>query len=114
MGQIEDGCSVGVMEEVMEEVAPPPMSKVVLINDNYTPFDFVVEVLMEVFRKDEQSAFALAVKVHEDGSAVVETLPHDIAKMKQRKVMEIASESQHPLVVVVEPESPSRKLGMGR
>ena len=80
----------------------PRSYNVVFFNDNVTPMDFVVSVLRSVFRKQEDDAQALMLKVHNEGSAVAGTYPLDIAASKTNKVMRMAKQQNHPLKVTVE------------
>jgi ATP-dependent Clp protease adaptor protein ClpS len=87
------------------DVKPPPRFNVIYINDNTTTMEFVVETLRSVFGHSTESATALTVKIHEDGSAVVGTYPYEIAEQKGVEVTILARNNGFPLAVKLEPES---------
>jgi len=80
----------------------PPMYKVVLLNDDYTPMEFVVEVLEMFFGMGREKATQIMLTVHTQGAAVVGIFPRDIAETKSEQVNQYAQENQHPLVSTVE------------
>ena len=80
----------------------PPMYKVVLLNDDYTPMEFVVEVLEVFFSMDREKATQIMLTVHTQGAAVVGIFPRDIAETKSELVNQYAQEHQHPLISTVE------------
>jgi ATP-dependent Clp protease adaptor protein ClpS len=80
----------------------PPMYKVVLLNDDYTPMEFVVHVLELFFAMDREKATQIMLTVHTQGAAVVGIFPRDIAETKSEQVNRYAQENQHPLVSTVE------------
>ena len=81
----------------------PPRYKVLLLNDDYTPMDFVVEVLMRFFRKSELEATRIMLQVHHEGVGVCGVYPFEIAETKVHQVMEAAAEEGHPLQCIMEP-----------
>lgn len=91
-----------VEERVESEVVPPSMYKVVLNNDDYTPMDFVVEVLQKFFRMNEQQATDIMLAIHEKGKAVCGVFPYGIAETKVIQVNQFARQSQHPLLCSLE------------
>jgi ATP-dependent Clp protease adaptor protein ClpS len=80
----------------------PPMYKVVLLNDDYTPMEFVVHVLEIFFSMDREKATQVMLTVHTQGAAVVGIFPRDIAETKSEQVNQYAQENQHPLISTVE------------
>ncbi len=80
----------------------PPLYKVLLLNDDYTPMEFVVVVLMKFFRMAEEKAWQFMYAVHTTGSAVVGIFPRDIAETKSEQVNAFAQEHNHPLRSTVE------------
>lgn len=82
----------------------PPLYKVLLLNDDYTPMDFVVYVLESVFRMNHAEAFEIMITVHKKGLAVVGVFSHEIAETKVAQVMKLARQSQHPLQCTLEKE----------
>jgi ATP-dependent Clp protease adaptor protein ClpS len=88
-----------------ERVKPklPRMYKVLLLNDDYTPMEFVVDCIVTFFNKTNEQANQLMLKVHTEGKAICGVYPQDIAETKVSLVMDYANQSQHPLQCVVEP-----------
>jgi ATP-dependent Clp protease adaptor protein ClpS len=80
----------------------PPMYKVLLLNDDYTPMEFVVHVLELFFSMDREKATQIMLTVHTQGAAVVGIFPRDIAETKSEQVNQYAQENQHPLISTVE------------
>jgi ATP-dependent Clp protease adaptor protein ClpS len=80
----------------------PSMYKVILLNDDYTPMEFVVEILKQVFHKPHPEATRIMLHVHQNGMGVAGVYPYEIAETKVRTVEELARESQYPLKCVME------------
>ena len=94
---------VGVVEQVAEpKLKRPPMYKVILLNDDYTPMEFVVHVLQKFFGMDMERATQLMLAVHTQGSAVCGIFPRDLAETKSEQVNQYAQENQHPLMSTIE------------
>jgi ATP-dependent Clp protease adaptor protein ClpS len=94
-----------VIEEkqtVKKKFKEPKKYKVVVLNDDYTPVEFVVVMLMRVFKHSEAQAFALTIKVHEEGSAVAGIYSHEIAEQKTSDAISLARLNGHPLIVKVD------------
>lgn len=81
----------------------PPMFKVMLLNDDYTPMEFVVETITRFFNKSREQAAQIMLKVHTEGAAVCGIYPQDIAETKMNQVLNFAKEYQHPLQCTIEP-----------
>jgi ATP-dependent Clp protease adaptor protein ClpS len=81
----------------------PPMFKVLLLNDDYTPMEFVVETIERFFKKSREQATQIMLKVHIEGVGVCGIYPLDIAETKMSQVLTHARNAQHPLQCVVEP-----------
>jgi len=81
----------------------PPMYKVILLNDDYTPMEFVVQVLMEVFHKPQGQAVELMLAVHHQGAAVAGIYTREVAETKSELVAEAARIAEHPLQCALEP-----------
>lgn len=81
---------------------PPPLYKVLLLNDDYTPMEFVVKVLESFFHMDREQATVVMLKVHNEGSGVAGVFPRDLAETKVQQVMGFARSHQHPLQCVME------------
>lgn len=82
----------------------PPMYKVILNNDDYTPMDFVVEVLVKFFSINLEKANQIMFKVHTEGKAVVGTYTADIAETKVAQVNQYSRANEHPLLCTMEQE----------
>ena len=80
----------------------PDMYKVLLLNDDYTPMEFVVETIQRFFNKTREQATQIMLKVHTEGMGVCGVYPQDIAETKMKQVLTHANESQHPLQCVIE------------
>ncbi|AEV69557.1 ATP-dependent Clp protease adapter ClpS [Acetivibrio clariflavus] len=91
-------------DDISIELKKPKMYKVILLNDDYTTMDFVVEVLMIVFHKSATDATQIMLDVHQKGKGVVGTYTYDIASTKIAQVEQMASERGFPLAAVMEPE----------
>lgn len=82
----------------------PPLYKVLLLNDDYTPMEFVVHVLERFFGMNHAQAFEIMLTVHKKGVAVVGVFSHEIAETKVTQVMDAARQHQHPLQCTMEKE----------
>lgn len=80
----------------------PPMYKVILLNDDYTPMEFVVTVIEHIFRKSHTEAVELMLQVHQQGAAVVGLYTRDVAETKVEQVVEYARINEYPLQCTLE------------
>jgi ATP-dependent Clp protease adaptor protein ClpS len=87
----------------VERLKEPEEFRVILLNDNYTAMEFVVEILILVFHKSEEDATRIMIDVHKKGRGIVAIYPWDIAQSKADQVHALAREHQFPLRCVVEP-----------
>ena len=87
------------------ETKKPRLWRVLLLNDDYTPMDYVVQVLEQFFRKTEQEAELIMLAVHHKGQGVAGVYTRDVAETKVAQVTAHARREGHPLRVVAEPES---------
>jgi len=83
---------------------PPKKHKVILLNDDYTPREFVVKVLKAVFRIGGQTAYTIMYTAHTKGSCVVCVYPKDVAETKALEANDLAKRAGHPLQFTTEPE----------
>ncbi|HQR11628.1 MAG TPA: ATP-dependent Clp protease adapter ClpS [Casimicrobiaceae bacterium] len=83
-------------------VKPPPLYKVMLLNDDYTPMDFVVVVLQTVFALSREKATQVMLQVHREGMGVCGTYTREVAAAKVEQVVNIARKHQHPLQCTME------------
>ncbi|MCR9258240.1 MAG: ATP-dependent Clp protease adapter ClpS [Pseudomonadaceae bacterium] len=84
------------------ELKRPPMYKVLLHNDDYTPMEFVVHILEQFFAMNREKATQIMLTVHTEGAATVGIFPRDIAETKSEHVNLYAQENNHPLISTVE------------
>lgn len=94
--------SEAVLEAERNSVKPPPLYKVLLLNDDFTPMDFVVVVLQKFFGMNREQATRIMLKVHREGVGVCGIFPRDVAATKVELVTSFAREHQHPLACVME------------
>lgn len=90
--------------ETIERVDTPKMYRVLLVNDDFTPMDFVVLILRRFFSKNEQEATAIMLDVHQKGAGTAGVFTLEIAEMKTMQVNQFARMNRHPLKCTVEPE----------
>ncbi|OJW91157.1 MAG: ATP-dependent Clp protease adapter ClpS [Alicycliphilus sp. 69-12] len=98
----DEGGSV-VLERRTQKTKPPQMYQVVMLNDDYTPMEFVVVVLQEFFNKDREAATQIMLKIHLDGKGVCGVYTRDVAATKVEQVLDAAHRAGHPLQCVSEP-----------
>jgi ATP-dependent Clp protease adaptor protein ClpS len=91
-----------VVEEAQPRVKRPPLYQVVLLNDDYTPMEFVVDVLEHIFGMDRTSATRVMLEVHTRGKGVCGVYTYEIAETKVAQVMTYARQQQHPLLCTLE------------
>ena len=92
----------GQLEALRSRLGPPKMYKVVLLNDDYTPMDFVITILQRFFSLDTEQATRIMLKVHNEGRGVCGVFPRDIAATKVEQVLAFARQHQHPLACIME------------
>ena len=93
-----------VKESIDTVILEPGKFKVVLYNDNQTPAEFVIALLMKVFRHSEEKALDITMKVHNDGSGVAGVYLYEIAEQKGMEATNLSRNQGHPLVIKVEAE----------
>jgi ATP-dependent Clp protease adaptor protein ClpS len=99
----DDGGGAIVLERLPQKVQPPAMHQVLMLNDDFTPMEFVVGVIQEFFSKDLATATQIMLKIHIDGKAVCGVYTRDVAATKVDQVMDAAQKAGHPLQCVSEP-----------
>ena len=92
-----------VLERRTQKTKPPQMYQVVMLNDDYTPMEFVVVVIQEFFSKDMETATQIMLKIHLDDKGVCGVYSKDVAATKVDQVLEAANKAGHPLKCVSEP-----------
>lgn len=91
-----------LLETAKPKVKPPKRYQVVLMNDDYTPMDFVVEVLQRFFSMDEAKANAVMLAVHNQGKGVCGVFSREVAEMKVQQVNSFSRQNKHPLMCQLE------------
>ncbi|HEY8596054.1 MAG TPA: ATP-dependent Clp protease adapter ClpS [Devosiaceae bacterium] len=92
----------GVATKARPKTKRPSMYRVLLLNDDYTPMEFVVLVLQDVFNKSREDAMQIMLHVHNQGVGECGVFPYEVAETKVTRVMDIARKNQHPLQCVME------------
>jgi ATP-dependent Clp protease adaptor protein ClpS len=92
-----------ILKPELAKTKLPPMFKVLLLNDDYTPMEFVVECIERFFNKSREQATKIMLQVHTEGVGVCGIYPHDIAETKMNQVLNFAKKLQHPLQCEIEP-----------
>ncbi len=100
----DDDGETKVITKTKPKTQRPPLYKVLLLNDDYTPMEFVVHVLERFFALTHSQAVEIMLTVHKKGIAVVGVFSHEIAETKVAQVMDFARRNQHPLQCTMEKE----------
>jgi ATP-dependent Clp protease adaptor protein ClpS len=90
------------VEEAQPKIKPPPLYRVVLINDDFTPMEFVVDILESIFGMVRTQATQVMLEVHTKGKGICGVFNYEIAETKVAQVMSIANQQQHPLLCTME------------
>jgi ATP-dependent Clp protease adaptor protein ClpS len=98
----DDGQGAVVVERKTAKTTPPPMYQVVMLNDDYTPMEFVVMVLQEYFKRDLETATQIMLKIHHEGRGVCGVYTKDVAATKVELVLAAARRAGHPLQCIME------------
>ncbi|OFE11934.1 ATP-dependent Clp protease adaptor ClpS [Pseudohongiella acticola] len=103
LNQPDDGREEGVATAASKpRLARPPLYKVLLFNDDYTPMDFVVVILVEFFHMPTEKATQIMLKIHTEGKAVCGVFSRDVAETKAQQVNDFSRENNQPLLCHVE------------
>lgn len=100
--RVDDGQGAVVAERQAQKTEPPRMYQVVLLNDDYTPMEFVVLVLQEYFLRDLDTATQIMLKIHHEGRGVCGVYTKDVAATKVELVLAAARRAGHPLQCILE------------
>ena len=92
----------GVATKVREQTKKPSMYRVLLMNDDYTPMEFVVSILMGIFKKTQEEATTIMLNVHQTGIGTCGVYTFEVAETKVAQVMDAAKRNQHPLQCTLE------------
>lgn len=101
--KLPSGEDAVVLERRSQRVEPPKMYQVALLNDDFTPMEFVVLVLQEYFNKDRETATQIMLKIHLEGRGVCGVFSRDLATTKVEQVLQAARQHGHPLQCLSEP-----------
>ncbi|WP_456303632.1 ATP-dependent Clp protease adapter ClpS [Humitalea rosea] len=99
-----DGVNTGVVVRTRPKTRKPAMYKVLMLNDDYTPMEFVVHVLERFFQKNRDEATRIMLHVHRRGVGVCGVFTYEVAETKVTQVMDLARQNQHPLQCTIEKE----------
>ena len=99
---VDNADQIGVATKTRAKPKKPSQYKVLMLNDDYTPMEFVVMVLKRFFRMDLEQATRVMLHVHQRGVGVCGVFPYEIAETKVTQVMDFARENQHPLQCTLE------------
>jgi len=100
----DDGPQTGVVIKSRPKTKRPSMYKVLMLNDDYTPMEFVVHVLERFFGKNREEATRIMMQVHQRGVGVCGVYTYEVAETKVTQVMDLARQNQHPLQCTIEKE----------
>ncbi|MAS63598.1 MAG: ATP-dependent Clp protease adaptor ClpS [Coraliomargarita sp.] len=95
---------IKVNEQIKDFVQEPGKYKVIFLNDDATPMDFVVEILVQVFKHSEKTAQELTMKIHKDGTAIVGLYSFEIAEQRSLEATKLARANGFPLQIQIEKE----------
>jgi ATP-dependent Clp protease adaptor protein ClpS len=100
----DDGINTGVVIKTRTKTKKPSMYKVLMLNDDYTPMEFVVHVLERFFAKNREEATRIMLHVHQRGVGICGVFTYEVAETKVNQVMDFARRHQHPLQCTLEKE----------
>lgn len=96
------GSDIGVVTQTKPKTKKPTMYKVIMLNDDYTPMEFVILVLERYFSKNYEEASRIMLHVHQKGVGVCGVFTYEVAETKVQQVMDLAQQHQHPLQCTLE------------
>jgi len=103
-GRDDDG-DVGIVLKTRQKTKKPSMYKVLMLNDDYTPMEFVVHILEHIFNKTQDEATQIMLHVHQKGVGVCGVFTFEVAESKAAQVMDLARHNQHPLQCTIEKDA---------
>jgi ATP-dependent Clp protease adaptor protein ClpS len=104
MGDTDRRTDGQLLERTRQETKKPELFKVLLLNDDYTTMEFVVEILEGVFHKQPAEAYRIMMAVHTQGKGLCGVYPHEVAETKVATVIDRARDQGFPLLAAMEPE----------
>jgi len=101
---MEQNNTEDVLKLIPEKVKPklPSIYKVIILNDDFTPMEFVANVIQKIFKKSPDEATRIMLQIHTEGIGICGMYPFEIAETKMNQVLNLAKESQHPLQCIIE------------
>ena len=103
-GKGKDGTGTGIVTKTRPKVKKPSLYKVLLLNDEYTPMEFVVHILEKFFSKSREDAVEVMLHVHRHGVGICGVFTYEVAETKVAQVIEFSRRHQHPLQCTMEKE----------
>ena len=103
-GGTTEGPNTGVVVKPRPKTRKPAMYKVLMLNDDYTPMEFVVDVLQHIFQKNREEATQIMLHVHQKGVGVCGVYTYEVAETKVTQTVDYARKNQHPLQCTLEKE----------
>ncbi len=100
----DEGTNTGLALKTRPKTKKPSMYKVLMLNDDYTPMEFVVHVLERFFHKSREEATQIMLHVHQRGVGICGVYTYEVAETKVTQVMDLARQNQHPLQCTIEKE----------
>lgn len=100
-----DGGQTGTVLKTRAKTKKPSMYKVLMLNDDYTPMEFVVHILEHIFNKTQEESTRIMLQVHQKGVGVCGVFTFDVAETKSTQVMELARHNEHPLQCTIEKDA---------
>lgn len=95
---------VQIDEKIKKEIKEPGLFKVIFLNDDYTPMDFVVSLIIEIFKHSEEGAISITNQIHQEGSGVVGIYTYEIAEQKSIEATNLSRDNGFPLRIKIEEE----------
>ena len=100
----DNATNIGVVERTTTKTRKPSMYKVIMLNDDYTPMEFVILVLERFFSKSHEEATNIMLHVHQKGVGICGVFTYEVAETKVTQVMDLAQQQEHPLQCTLEKE----------
>ena len=105
----DDEIGTGIAVKPVAKTKKPSMYKVLMLNDDYTPMEFVVEILQTFFSMTRSKAMKIMLHVHQRGIGICGVYTFEVAEMKVTQVMDVARQNQHPLQCAIEKDDADEK-----
>jgi len=99
---LDDGPETGVLTKTVAKTKKPPMYKVLMLNDDFTPMEFVIYALERFFHKNRQEATNIMLHIHRRGVGICGVFAYEVAETKINQVLDLARQNEHPLQCTME------------